>query len=37
MRIDNYVEAICKNVIEWLFMAWDKLDINKSVCLVGAM
>ncbi len=35
MRIDNYVEAICKNVIEWLFMAWEKLHINKEVHMSG--
>ncbi len=35
MRIDNYVEAICENVVEWLFMAWDKLHIIKEVHMSG--
>jgi hypothetical protein len=30
MKIDNYMEIICENVLE-LFMAWDKLCIHKKM------
>jgi hypothetical protein len=29
------METICENVVEWLFMAWDKLCIHKEMIASG--
>ncbi len=35
MKIDNSMEIVCENVVEWLFMAWDKLCIHKEMIAFG--
>ncbi len=31
MKVDNSMETTHENVVEWLFMAWDKLCIHKEM------
>jgi hypothetical protein len=31
MKVDNFMETICENAIDGLFMAWDKLCIHKEM------
>ncbi len=35
MKVDNFMEIVCENVVEWLFMAWDKLCIHKEMIAFG--
>jgi len=30
MKVDNPMEIVTKNLVEWLFMVWDKLYISRG-------
>lgn len=36
VKVDNPMETMTENLVEWLFMDWDKLYITrKCLCLIG--
>lgn len=35
LKVDNFMEKIRENVVEWMFIAWDKLRIHIEVIAFG--
>ena len=35
MKVDSLMEAVRENVVEWMFMAWDKLRVHKDIIASG--
>lgn len=35
MKVDSSMKTVRENVVEWMFMAWDKLRVHKKMIASG--